>query len=90
MKEQIHKKYKPVNCDIIDWVEHYATRREVVDVFYTDDNEIKKVNSLIKTWTIDQGIEYLILESDNGPIRMDHITQIGDIKTDLLHECKMD
>ena len=65
-------KYKPVNCDFVDVVEHYATLRKEVKLTRIIDGETQSSIIKIKTWVNDGVGEYLIT-SEGDRIRMDHI-----------------
>jgi len=73
-------KYNPVNCTFVDWVEHYATRKQVIDIEYIDDNgHEQKRTSIIKTWVNKGEAEYLIAGPDQLEIRLDRIKRLGSI-----------
>jgi len=72
--------YKPVSCDFVDIIEHYATLRTVVNVTYrVNDKSQRTVSSRILTWENKEGVEYIVLKENHLNIRMDDIVKINDV-----------
>ena len=77
--------YSPISCDYVDYIEHLATLRQVVDIEYMHDGQpaIGR-EDIIKTWENESGVEYLY--SRKGlKIRMDDIIAIGGKALDDNH-----
>lgn len=74
------QKYSRVNCKLVDWVEHYATKKQVIDIEYMDDNgHEQKRTTIIKSWINKDEAEYLIAGPDQLEIRLDRIKKLGRI-----------
>ena len=56
-------KNKKVSCDLYDQLEDYATRRKNLLFMVMDDLSVSEMEGKIKTFTVKDKIEFLILES---------------------------
>jgi len=72
--------YIPVECSLVDWIEIYATKKERVKISYLVNGELGHIEAIIKTWQTSNGAEYLILNEDHVPIRLDHIVKLGEFE----------
>jgi Rho-binding antiterminator len=73
------EKYAPISCDFYDWIEHYATKKEWVTIKYKDaQGEEQTVQRLILTTLTQVDGEYLLLNADLPPIRLDRLISIED------------
>lgn len=80
-------KYSPVNCTLVDWVEHFATKKQVIDIEYMDDNgHEQKRTTIIKTWINKDEAEYLVAGPDQLEIRLDKIKRLGKIDPSKLND----
>jgi len=70
--------YIPVDCLLVDWIEIYATKKQKIKIVFTVNGEEKNIEAVIKTWQTNAGSEYLLLQNEHAPIRLDHIVNIGD------------
>lgn len=83
------KTYKAISCTYYDYVEHYATLRQVVDILYKDEaDKIQSIKSIILDTKNDGNAEYMIVKDVEQPIRLDKLISIADKKLADYWECK--
>lgn len=83
-------KYIPVNCELVDHIEIHATKNRLVSLEYWTPNRtaIIREKQIIKTWTTENSVEFLISEN-NRKIRLDYIIKLGTFKVENAH-CSID
>lgn len=71
------KKYSPISCTFHDYIEHFITLRQNVDVKFLENNLEKIVNSkILETYTSQTKEEFMKLEKYPNEIRLDNIISI--------------
>ncbi|MEN8247642.1 MAG: hypothetical protein ABFS32_01815 [Bacteroidota bacterium] len=65
--------YKPISCSLYDRMESDAAFSKTSEIEYKKDDELVSVQSKIKTFKVENGAEYMILD-DGTKIRLDHLT----------------
>lgn len=77
MKEQ---KYQPISCDFYDELELLALRKTAAKiVIRTAENEIKEIESVIKTFYTKEKEEFMVLENGEE-IRLDKLVSVNGIE----------
>ena len=74
------KNYQPIDCNLYDYIEHFATLRQVVRINYESvhGTSIVLLARITDTHTTTQKEEFLLL--DNGSsIRLDRLIQLDQI-----------
>lgn len=73
------EKYTPISCDFYDWIEHYATKKQVVTIRFKDANNQEQTArcKILTTSTAPDG-EYLYFNAGVPSIRLDHLIAIED------------
>ena len=72
--------YQCIDCNLYDYIEHYATLKHPVSIRYKSNNTMVHVVQKILDTKINQKKEEFILLSTGAEIRMDHLSQIEDIQ----------
>lgn len=82
-------KYIPVNCELVDHIEIHATKRKFVWLNYWSYNRSSIIQEKVrlKSWTTENGEEFLILEDDRR-IRLDFIRSLDRFEVGDAH-CKI-
>lgn len=82
------KKYKPISCVYYDFIEHYATRKEIVNITMKGKgaHPVELKSRILDTKTEGQ-IEYLLLDETKEWIRMDHIISLNEHKLSDYQDC---
>ncbi len=75
----MEKKYQPINCNVYDQLEAYATLKKEVEISYSKDNVEVNIRSVIKDLYTRQKEEFLLLDNEQE-IRLDHILSITPTK----------
>jgi len=71
--------YRPIECNLYDYIEHYAVKQEPVKIVYMKDGtKVICFQKILDTYTNAQKEEHLILESKEM-IRMDQLISIESI-----------
>lgn len=82
------KDYVPINCELVDYIEHFSTLRREVMILFGENEKEHKVQAVIKDWVNENGIEYMIL-SDGIKIRFDNILRIENIDFRSKTSCRI-
>jgi Rho-binding antiterminator len=81
------EKYKPISCEFYDYIEHYAMRREVIEIRFRDqDGTVKTIHDMIGNTRIYDGEEFIVLKN-HPQIRMDQIISLNEHKLDQYPSC---
>lgn len=68
--------YKPLSCELIDYLEIWATQKRKGDiVFLTPEGTKDAVYSGITTWFARDGVEFLVLDS-GVEVRLDRLVSV--------------
>lgn len=87
MEESDHTGYRPIACDYVDLVEHYATLRKEIEIVYKNKvGEEVVQHDVVLTWENDGQAEYLITLQGTR-IRLDHIVSL-DGKRQIVNSCE--
>jgi len=83
--KNIDKPYKPINCAFHDYLEHFATLRQAVDILYIDENTSETIiikQAVIVDLTGGRNGEYLHAKTASGKviIRNDYLISVGAVK----------
>ncbi|MGK0388608.1 MAG: Rho-binding antiterminator [Maribacter sp.] len=83
------KEYKAISCTYYDYIEHYATLRQMVNIQYKDEaNQLQSIQSIILDTKNNGKAEYIIVKDMEQPIRLDNLVSIEDKKLADYWECK--
>jgi Rho-binding antiterminator len=83
------KEYKAISCTYYDYIEHYATLRQVVNIQYKDEaDQLQSIQNIILDTKNDGKAEYIIVKDMEQPIRLDKLVSIEDKKLADYWECK--
>lgn len=69
--------YIPVACGFHDRLEHLAMSRRHCRVRYVTEGRESSREGRIRDIITAAGAEYLIMDDDSAPIRLDHIVEIA-------------
>ena len=70
--------YRPISCVFYDYIEHYATTREVVEFVYRDEQGVEvTVYTRILDTEMQDKVEYVHLSKAPKRLRMDRIVRIA-------------
>ena len=73
----IQEKYSPIYCGFHDYLEHYATRKQYIQIQYFDSiNAFRNTHSIIKHIYSIKGEEFLELVSGEK-IRLDKLISVN-------------
>ena len=80
-----NKPYIPINCAFHDYLEHFATLRQLVTIVYIDEKSLKKVvinQAMIVDLTGGRNGEFSHVKFPGGNkiIRNDYLISVGDVK----------
>jgi Rho-binding antiterminator len=83
------KEYKAISCTYYDYIEHYATLKQMVNIQYKDEaNQLQSIQSIILDTKNNGKAEYIIVKDMEQPIRLDNLVSIEDKKLADYWECK--
>ncbi|MEA2051194.1 MAG: transcriptional antiterminator Rof [Campylobacterota bacterium] len=68
--------YNPISNDFFDQIQVAIQRKIPSTVVYFENNEKKIVKDLVKSMSVDVGIEYLIMKS-NLRIRLEYVSSFN-------------
>ena len=70
--------YQPISCVFYDYIEHYATRGEVVELVYRNEaGEAHAVRTVLLDTEVSEKVEYVHLSTSPGRLRLDRIVRIN-------------
>lgn len=73
--------YRPIDCNFYDNFEAFATLGKLCSIYFLNEqNQMQSIEDYIKTITIEDKVEYLILNS-NLKIRLDKIYRINGLES---------
>ncbi|MFC2185673.1 hypothetical protein ACFCT7_00055 [Fulvivirgaceae bacterium LMO-SS25] len=73
--------YRPIDCNFYDNFEAFATQGKLCSIYYMNEqNQMQFIEDYIKTITIEDKVEYLMLNS-NLRIRLDKIFRINGLES---------
>lgn len=82
------KDYQPIDCGLVDHIEHFATLKKEVTISYLNGvGKPATINAVIVDWVNSGGDEYMILKNSLR-IRLDNILQIDDIDFRQMGTCQ--
>jgi len=70
-------KYQPISCVFYDYIEHYALKKEIVELSFKDGNEKKILHTRLLDTKSKNKVEYVQIEGKEW-IRMDRIISINE------------
>ena len=71
-----NSEYIPINCSFYDYLEEAATLKQVAVINYYKNGKLAEVESKIKTFTIRDKVEYMVLENGQS-IRLDDLIKFN-------------
>ncbi len=77
--------YKPIDCNLYDYLEAWATTRKNSTVVYSDEGENKSAEGLIKDLYIKDKVEYMKL--NDSEIRLDALLKVNDVDFSAGESC---
>lgn len=88
--KRILKKYQPINCDLVDHIEHFATlKKEVAMAYLQNDGQSALINAVIVNWVNIGGEEFVVLNT-SLKVRFDKILKIDQIDFVESKSCQVD
>jgi len=80
-------KYKPISCVFYDYIEHYALRKEQVEIAIRDGENERLLKTKILDTKSENKVEYILVENEKEWIRMDLILRINEHKLSDFNRC---
>jgi Rho-binding antiterminator len=78
---KMKSEYRPIDCNFYDHFEAFATQGVLCSIYYIDEHDrIQSIEDHIKTISIENKAEYLVLQS-NLKIRLDSIYKINGLES---------
>lgn len=81
------EKYQPISCVFYDYIEHFAMRKEIVELLVKDGNGERMLKTRILDTKAKDKVEYLLVEATAEWIRMDQIIRINEHKMSDYNLC---
>jgi Rho-binding antiterminator len=79
--------YVPIDCEFHDRLEDAAVRKKQVRIEFWSGEIQESINAVIQDIRIEDGAEFLILDSNKGSIRLDNIVSLdGNILQPILEK----
>ena len=81
------EKYIPISCVYYDLIEHYAVRKETVNIVIQEEEKLVEYHSKILDTKVKDKVEYMIIATPNISIRMDLIVSLNGEKLSDFNAC---
>ena len=81
------KKKNPISCVFYDWIEHYATKKEVVEIRINTPEGEQLIRSRILDTRAEKGKEYILLENNQEWLDLSYLIAINEHKLSDLEDC---
>ncbi len=79
--------YVPIDCEFHDRLEDAAVRKKRVTIEFWRGEIQETINAVIEDIRIEDGAEFLILDSNKGSIRLDDIVSVdGNVLQPILEK----
>ena len=73
----MEKPYTPIDCNFYDRIEHFAVLRKPIEMVLLDDSGAEMtLEARILDTRIANGVEFILVEGLEDPIRMDRIIRL--------------
>ena len=81
------KPYVPIDCEFHDRLEDAAIKKKRVTIEFWRGEIQESINAVIQDIRIEDGAEFLILDSNKGSIRLDNIISVdGNVHQPILEK----
>jgi len=81
------KQYIPISCVYYDLIEHYAVRKEVIEIVIGTEEGLQTFQSKILDTKVREKVEYMIIDTPSIEIRMDQIISLNGEKLSDFQKC---